>query len=321
MTPTTEANVAAQQTNASVTKEITLPAKNIPPVTPNQTSPTATIAIKPSGYQLSENQTSASVSASNTGITTDSGNATSKASDSNTAAVTQPQPDSNGTSIAKQDMSMKQAEKTNEIAGQAEKVLPGNAVYAARVSSSSLPTDSIATTVTATAGSSPSDNVNGLSAAPADSVAVAVATNNRANALERTQELVTVSAARLSDSGNNSMQVVIKPDAGTQLSLELRQQGGNVEVQAALQQGDFNHLNQQWPDLQQRLEEKGIRLAPLTDDGASGSNNNGSEAFQNKQNQSNEGVPELTLMDSPAGMFTASATTQTSTHRGWETWA
>jgi hypothetical protein len=147
-----------------------------------------------------------------------------------------------------------------------------------------------------------------------------VATNDRANALGRTQELVTVSAARLSDSGNNSMQVVIKPDAGTQLSLELRQQGGNVEVQAVLQQGDFNHLNQQWPDLQQRLEERGIRLAPLTDDGASGNSNSGSETSQNNQSQANEVVPELTLVDAPAGMF-ASEPAQASAHRGWETWA
>jgi hypothetical protein len=129
-----------------------------------------------------------------------------------------------------------------------------------------------------------------------------------------------VSATRLSDSGNNSMQVVIKPDAGTQLSLELRQQSGNVEVQATLQQGDFNHLNQQWPDLQQRLEERGIRLSPLTDEGATGGSNTGSETFENKQNEGNKVVPELTLVDAPAGMFT-SEPAQTSAHRGWETWA
>jgi hypothetical protein len=116
------------------------------------------------------------------------------------------------------------------------------------------------------------------------------------------------------------MQVVIKPDAGTQLSLELRQQGGNVEVQAVLHQGDFNHLNQQWPDLQQRLEERGIRLAPLTDEGAASNNTSDSEMFQNKQNQANEAVSELTLVDARAGMFTPEPA-QTSAHRGWETWA
>jgi hypothetical protein len=317
MTPTVEPSAAAQQANASAAKELALPTKSIASVTPTQASPTAIITIKSSSFQIPESQIT--VGLTKPEATTDAGNATSQTSDSNTGAGTQPQSASNGTSIAKQDMSMKQAEKTNKIAGQNEKVLPGNAVYAARGSTSSLSTDSIATTVTATAGSSTADNVDGLSAPPADSVAVAVATNNRTSALERTQELVTVSAARLSDSGNNSMQVVIKPDSGTQLSLELRQRGGNVEVQAALQQGDFNHLNQQWPDLQHRLEEKGIRLAPLTDDGASGSNS-GSETFQNKQNQSNEVVPEMTLVNAPAGMFTLEPA-KTSVHQGWETWA
>ena len=128
-----------------------------------------------------------------------------------------------------------------------------------------------------------------------------------------------VNAARLSDSGNNSMQVVIKPDAGTQLSLELRQQGGSVHVQAVLQQGDFGHLSQQWSDLQQRLGQRGIQLAPLTDDGAY-ANSNGNENFQNKQSRTTEGVPEVTFVDSPIGVFTPDATPAPA-YRGWETWA
>jgi hypothetical protein len=309
----------AQQTNSSAAKETASAAKNAEPTLP-QTNPITSMALKSSSPELPGNQTAAG---SASGTTPDAENTTATLLDSSTSAVAQPPPVSNGTSIAKQDIAMKQAEKTNKIAGQTEKVLPGNVVYASRgtlSSGTSLNTDSIATTVTATAGSSASGNVNALASPPSDSVAVAVATNDRANALGRTQELVTVSAARLSDSGNNSMQVVIKPDAGTQLSLELRQQGGNVEVQAVLQQGDFNHLNQQWPELQQRLEERGIRLAPLTDDGASGNSNNGSETFQNNQSQANEVVPELTLVDAPAGMF-ASEPAQASAHRGWETWA
>ena len=315
LTPTIEASTAAQQTNAS--KETALPANNTGATSSLQTNPTAAMALKSSGAGLPENQTATD----SADPASDIGNATAKISDSNSGAGAQPPSDSNGTSIAKQDMSMKQAEKTNKVAGQMEKVLPGDAVSASRenpASGISLNTQSFM--ATAAAGSPAASNVDGISLAPADSVAASAVVDARINSLERTQNLVMVSAVRLSDSGNNSMQVVIKPDAGTQLSLELRQQGGKVEVQAALQQGDFNHLNQQWPDLQQRLEERGIRLAPLTDEGASGSNNGGSEAFQNKQNQTNEVVPELTLVNSPAGMFT-SEPAQTSVHRGWETWA
>lgn len=316
LTPTIEAGTAAQQTNASMAKETALSANNTGATTPPQTNPIAAMALKSSDSELPEDQ-------ADVGLTNPApGDTTAKISDSSSEAVAQPQPDSNGTSIAKQDMSMKQAEKTNKIAGQTEKVLPSNAVSASRenpASGISLNTQSFMATAAA-AGSPALSNIDGMSSSPSDSVAAAGVADARANTLERTQDLVMVSATRLSDSGNNSMQVVIKPDAGTQLSLELRQQGGNVEVQASLQQGDFNHLNQQWPDLQQRLEERGIRLAPLTDEGASGSNNSGSEAFQNKQSQANEVVPEMTFVNSPAGMFT-SEPAQTSAHRGWETWA
>jgi hypothetical protein len=308
LTPIIEPN-AAQQTSASVAKEIALPAKNLEP-----TSPAATITVKPSSSELPEDQIVL-------GSALESRNTTDKVSDSNTDTPAQPSPEPNGTSIAKQDVAMKQAEKTNKIAGQTEKVLPGNVVSAARESQSpgvSLNAQSFMST--SAAGSPTLNNIDGISSSPSDSVAASAVVNARSNSLERTQELVMVSATRLSDSGNNSMQVVIKPDAGTQLSLELRQQSGNVEVQATLQQGDFNHLNQQWPDLQQRLEERGIRLSPLTDEGASGGSNSGSETFENKQNQTNEVVPELTLVDAPAGMFTPEPA-QTSAHRGWETWA
>lgn len=148
----------------------------------------------------------------------------------------------------------------------------------------------------------------------------------RMRTLERTQELVTVNATRLNDLGNSSMQVVIKPDAGTQLSLELRQQGGGaVEVQAVLQQGDFNHLNQQWSHLQHSLEQRGIKLAPLTDDAAAFANNSGSEMYQNKQNQTTEGVPQMSLAGASAGITPAAVSApeakQASVYQGWETWA
>jgi hypothetical protein len=309
LAPTMEPNVA-QQTSAAVAKEIALPAKNLEPA-----NPASAMAVKPSSPELPEDQTAL-------GSALQPGNKTDKVSDSSTATTAQPQPEPNGTSIAKQDVEMKQAEKTNKIAGQTEKVLPGNVVSTPREGQSpgvSLNAQSFMST-TAAASSPALNNIDGMSSLPSDSVAASAVVNARSNSLERTQELVMVNATRLSDSGNNSMQVVIKPDAGTQLSLELRQQSGNVEVQATLQQGDFNHLNQQWPDLQQRLEERGIRLSPLTDDGASGGSNTGNETFENKQNQANEVVPELKLVDAPAGMFT-SEPAQTSAHRGWETWA
>ena len=229
----------------------------------------------------------------------------------------------NGTSAANQDISMQQAEKTNKIAGQ-EKVLPGDAVSAARGSSISTMaayaphTESLTGTVAA--DNATTGTVEKAAGLPADAVAVPVGSPVR-SIVERTQEMVTMNAVRLSDSGNSSMQVVIKPDAGTELSLELRQRGGGgVEVQAVLQQGDFNHLSQQWPELQQRLEQRGVRLAPLSDEGAAANNGGSQETFQQKQNQTAGMVPEIALADAPTGML-APAAAQSPAHRGWETWA
>ncbi len=238
-----------------------------------------------------------------------------------TETTTESQPVADGTSIANQNMPMKQAEKTNKIAGQTEKVLPGAAVSAVREGTTLSYSPHIEQLTGTTATDNPAaSKVEGAAAVSIDSAAAATVTNLRNGPLERIGELVALSTVRLSDSGNSSMQVVIKPDAGTQLSLELRQHGGSVEVQAVLQQGDFNHLSQQWPDLQQRLEQRGIRLAPLSDEGGSANNPGGHETFQQQPNQTTEMGPEITLVEAPAGMFTPE-TAQTPAHRGWETWA
>jgi hypothetical protein len=105
----------------------------------------------------------------------------------------------------------------------------------------------------------------------------------------------------------------------------LRQRGDGVEAQAVLQRGDFNHLNQQWPALQQHLEQRGIRLAPLIADGnfAGGGENN----FQQKQNRSAEpdSFPTGAFAEvASSGLMTGSLAqpdTRAMTHRGWESWA
>jgi hypothetical protein len=242
-------------------------------------------------------------------------------SDTSSGTATAPQPISNGTSIANQDIPMKQVEKTNKIAGQTEKVLPGDAISMARGGSTSAYSPNAGQMTTTTQDNNlTSGGSTGVSGMSVDSTVVPTTASLRGRMLERTQEMVALNAVRLSDSGNNSMQVVIKPDAGTQLSLELRQQGGSVQVQAVLQQGDFNHLSQQWPELQQRLDQRGIQLAPLNDEGASANSSGNHETFQQKQSQPTEVVPEITLAEAPAGMFVPEPA-QTPSHRGWETWA
>jgi hypothetical protein len=239
----------------------------------------------------------------------------------------QPQPDVNGTSVAQQDVPMTKTEKPNKTADSVGKILPGAAVSPAQANN--LPARENISVLAARAGqmaatatvNSP-DRVTDVAQPSADSanaIAVGAAADVRSRALERVQDMVVLHAARLSDSGNDLLQVVIKPGAGTQLSLELRQRGDGVEAQAVLQRGDFEHLKQQWPALQQQLEQRGIRLAPLATAGNFAGN--GENNFQQKQNQSTEldSFPMLAEV-APAGSF-AQSTARTGAHRGWETWA
>jgi hypothetical protein len=112
--------------------------------------------------------------------------------------------------------------------------------------------------------------------------------------------------------------VVLKPGAGTQISLELRQNGDGIQAQAALQQGDYHHLNQNWSDLQQRLDQRGIRLGPLVDQGSFG--NGGNEQSKPQSNQ----PAELLAGSEFAGVQTSAKTNPAARVKaatGWETWA
>jgi len=243
---------------------------------------------------------------------------------------------SHGTSAAKQDVPMKNAEQTNKVAGLAgsgEKVLPGNAVSVLHAAvlpgrGSSIPVSARVQPLemnSATAPAAPDNTVR--SSVSADEAAVISNSSDiRSQTLDRTQDLMTLHASRLVDAKTDSLQVVIKPDAGTQLSLELRQRGGGIEAQAVLQKGDFENLKQHWPELQQRLEQRGIKLAPLTNDGDSASWS-GSQGFKQQPDQSAE------RESFPAGAFAGFVSAGAMTHlpaepaipaassRGWQTWA
>jgi hypothetical protein len=236
----------------------------------------------------------------------------------------------NGTPVAQQDAPMKKTEKTDKITSSAGKILPGDAVSVARANNLP-PRENFSALALSRAGqmdanttanpSASKIDVAPLSADSASTIASVATVDFRSRNLERAQDMIVLHAARLSDSGNDSLQVVIKPGAGMQLSLELRQRGDGVEVQAVLQRGDFERLNQQWPGLQQQLEQRGIRLAPLASDGNfAGSDNNN---FQHKQNQPAEldSFPAGAFVEvAPAGSFAQTAA-RTGTHHGWETWA
>jgi hypothetical protein len=99
-----------------------------------------------------------------------------------------------------------------------------------------------------------------------------------------------------------------------------------VEVQAVLDRGNFGLLNRHWPELQQQLELRGVRVAPLAN--AEQSFGGGSEGF--RQPTTSHGqlagddadpaeMPSVLLPGLPPATATASASAISSRHL--ETWA
>lgn len=238
-------------------------------------------------------------------------------------------PTSHGIPAAKQDMTMKKAEKMQKVAGSAEQELPGNTASGSeelpkgqkiseKAASHGEKADSTAIelpTRISTSVESPSTTIT--SAAPVSSA------NLDTRVLERTHDIVALHAMRLTDTGAETLHVVVKPGAGIQLSLELRQSARGIEVSASLHKGDYDQLNQHWPDLQQRLEARGVRVSTLTPS----ENYTGTGHFHQSKQQSSQqeslqagAFAEFAL----AGAMTeapASRAARASAYRGWETWA
>jgi len=243
------------------------------------------------------------------------------------------QPESRGISVAKLYLPMKKTEIMDKVAGsngKTEKVLPVGADPT--VLENNLPiTDALAhispRNGSATIIIGPSTKVPDMQVtSPAEGVAASAVSDIRARTLERTHDMLASQATRLIDSKLDSLRVVIKPGAGLQLSLEMRQHGDTIDARMVLQRGDLGHLGRHWPELQQRLEQRGIRLAPLT--GAENSTTNpGANGFQQPQRQftnldplSASAFAEFALASSPVQLTTSSTAIATA-HRGWETWA
>jgi hypothetical protein len=239
-----------------------------------------------------------------------------------------------GTPVAKLSMPMENNEKLNKVAGLTgvtEKVLPDDADLT--VSGNNLPvTDGSSARVSLHHESEAvilglsTRGTESVTASVSDSIPVSSVVDLRARAIERTHDMIALQGLRLVDAKLDSLQVVIKPGAGMQLSLELRQHGGVIDAQAVLQRGDFGPLSQHWPELQQRLGQHGVHLAPLSN-GENANTNFGSNGFQSPQHEFNNPDPleasafaEFALAG-PAAQSPTPALAATVSHHGWETWA
>ena len=82
-------------------------------------------------------------------------------------------------------------------------------------------------------------------------------------AVEAVRRAIDDATAGLQGGNGASVSLVLRPDANIQLALHVKLQQGHIEALAVLEHGDFAALGAGWTQLQTRLAEQGVRLAPL----------------------------------------------------------
>jgi hypothetical protein len=254
-----------------------------------------------------------------------SGRAESAAEDS---APVPAMPANTGTGVASTLPAMKKSDKVEFYAGGAGQKLPvaGPTRVAAGALAAVLPElpprrpEFFASDFSpAFNGADSENNLGAAVAAPSvNMVALPTLSEARLQAVERTHELVAAHALRLVESKADAWSIVLKPGAGTELSLELRQRNGVVEAQAFLSQGDHQFLNQHWADLQARLELRGVKLGPLGGEDSFTSGGN----FSQQRPPSRDEETERAAAFAEFAAVSGGATARSAAHVwGWESWA
>lgn len=62
---------------------------------------------------------------------------------------------------------------------------------------------------------------------------------------------------------SGAMTAVLKPDAHSELRVDLRRREGRLEIRATMERGDSQAISEGWSELQQQLRAQGVHLLPL----------------------------------------------------------
>ncbi len=90
-----------------------------------------------------------------------------------------------------------------------------------------------------------------------------VASTGSVRSAEQILQNLTREVAQFKRYNAESMAVVLKPDAHTEIFLHLVTRNGQIDIQARFERGDFTSLSGQWAQLQQTLAQQGVRLSNL----------------------------------------------------------
>ncbi|HTI70341.1 MAG TPA: hypothetical protein VMF06_10255 [Candidatus Limnocylindria bacterium] len=93
--------------------------------------------------------------------------------------------------------------------------------------------------------------------------------------MERISELLHTEAMIMRQVKPASLTAVLRPDAQTELHLQLRFDRNGIEATCHCEKGDMASLAAGWSDLQQQLGQQGVRLMPIQAAAASSNTSNG----------------------------------------------
>jgi hypothetical protein len=153
--------------------------------------------------------------------------------------------------------------------------------------------------------------------------------------VERIAGLVRREVALVRQHSSDSMAVVLRPDAETELLVHFTRRDGQVEAFIRCERGNAQQLGALWPQLQESLAQQRVRLAPLQEGAwnqasfnySSGTDRNGGGPGADRQPP-----PDRHSLDEwPAPASQSSAHVRgrggsrhrrvTTSRPGWETWA
>jgi hypothetical protein len=231
---------------------------------------------------------------------------------------------SHGTLVAQLENSVKNSEKTAEIAPLSQQKMPVRDVFRRAVAEVSR--------VESFHADKPADHVLDASFASESREPIPVKSIQAVHLVES----IRTEVATLRQRNDTTISVVLRPDSGTQLSLDISiSRDGSVHAQARCERGDFQTLQAQWPQLQQSLAAHGIRIADLASNNNPQQQNHSSaggfqnfDRGQNPQQQSSRDLPSFEnqfAAKTKIPLANPQSQPQPATHvtatRRWQSWA
>jgi hypothetical protein len=257
-----------------------------------------------------------------------------------------------GTVIAKQDSRMKRDAKADKNSAPAEKILPRGDFSTVTKAESTRPSRNreAFSEVSAEPAESSRESfvprekpttIYGTAVAEFKHFDVRVSTDEvsvdgfRAPQVEKVFNEISEQVVAFKKVGVNSMDAVLRPDRGTEISLHLSLgNNGQVDVVARMERGNFEGMQAHWSELQSSLAQQGVRVSELHQSSLNqqtsshepsqylGATAGEQQQAQRQASHSPETMDELPLVGSGSEPLKGRTLTPTPTpNRRWEKWA